>query len=421
MKTFTGFEYLLIDAANQYGLDKEAFEDRIQWARDNLDTLESFANEIGPKERPLFLKACMAIRKAQKGVPTGHLVGFDAVCSGLQIMSAITGCAKGAAITGMIDPDKRMDAYTEVTAEINHILKDEGLSVIISRPDAKDSVMTSLYGSKKNPKIHFGDDTPELKAFYQAMCNKAPGAWELLHDLLESWQPYALQHAWKMPDGYDVRNLVREKVEDTLEIDELDHARISYVYKVNRGMKRYVSNAANVVHSLDAYLLRSLIRRCNYDPEVLAQAAFVMEAELLARHMGESEEPVMEELLDHEQFLYYLQQYERSHMPDVIILPYLDSDTVRALDDEHLSKLKRITNQMQQHKPFPVISVHDDFKAHANNVNWVRHWYKEIMADLAESNVLADIHTQLTGMPCHFPGRDPELGTKIRNSNYALS
>ena len=29
---YTGFEYLLIDCANAYGLDKLLFEDRIQWA-----------------------------------------------------------------------------------------------------------------------------------------------------------------------------------------------------------------------------------------------------------------------------------------------------------------------------------------------------------------------------------------------------
>lgn len=421
MIRFTGWEYLLIDAANAYGLDKANFEARIQWATENLDTLEAFAEEIGPKERPLFIKACMAIRKAQKGQPTGHLVGFDAVCSGLQIMSAITGCAKGAFITGMIDPENRMDAYTEITGGVNKLLKAMGLQVNIPRADAKMAVMTSLYGSKKTPKDVFGEDSPELEAFYQAMTIEAPGAWELLQDLLASWQPFALTHEWKLPDGYDVRNVVRQQVQESLEVDELDHARITYIYNVNQGMKKYVSNAANVVHSLDAYLLRSLIRRCNYDAEITSEAQIVIAAELLARHMGESVEPVIDELVDYDQFLYYLQQYERSKMVDVIILPYLNEDTVRALDDDHLRKLSRIVNQMLEHKPFEIISVHDDFKAHPNNVNWVRHWYKEIMADLAESDVMSDIHTQITGQPCHFPGRDPHLSEKIRNSNYALS
>ena len=80
METFTGFEYLLIDASNHFGNDKLLFNQRIQWVKDNLDTLESHADQADKK--PLFVKAVMAIRKAQAGIPTGHLVGFDATCSG---------------------------------------------------------------------------------------------------------------------------------------------------------------------------------------------------------------------------------------------------------------------------------------------------------------------------------------------------
>ena len=45
MKTFTGWQYLLIDLANQFGHDKLTFEDRIQWAEANLNALENLANE----------------------------------------------------------------------------------------------------------------------------------------------------------------------------------------------------------------------------------------------------------------------------------------------------------------------------------------------------------------------------------------
>lgn len=80
MIRFTGYEYLMIDCANHFGLDKELFETRIQWVKDNMDALESFADQADKK--PLFVKSVMAIRKAQAGIPTGHLVGFDATCSG---------------------------------------------------------------------------------------------------------------------------------------------------------------------------------------------------------------------------------------------------------------------------------------------------------------------------------------------------
>jgi len=80
MVSFTGWQYLLIDCANNYGHDKLLFEDRIQWATDNLNHLEDLVNESD--EPALYQKSIMAIRKAQAGLPTGHRVGMDSVCSG---------------------------------------------------------------------------------------------------------------------------------------------------------------------------------------------------------------------------------------------------------------------------------------------------------------------------------------------------
>lgn len=141
MKHFSGWEWLLIDAANNFGLDKLLFEERIQWATDNLSNLEAFADQAETK--PLYIKAVMAIRKAQQGKPTGHLVAVDATCSGIQVMSALTGCISGADATGLVDPDRRADAYTQTTAVMNDIL---GGGLEVSRKDAKDSLMTLKVG-----------------------------------------------------------------------------------------------------------------------------------------------------------------------------------------------------------------------------------------------------------------------------------
>jgi len=81
--------------------------------------------------------------------------------------------------------------------------------------------MKSFYGSKAVPKELFGEDTPELNAFYKAAHQVAPGAWELLQDLLASWQPYTLSHEWKLPDGFDAKVKVMAKREARIEVDEL--------------------------------------------------------------------------------------------------------------------------------------------------------------------------------------------------------
>ena len=244
MKNYSGWHWLLINAANQFGKDKDVFEERIKWAEDNLNNLEALTQDAETK--PLYQKAVLAIRKAQKGIPTGHMVGVDASCSGIQLMSALTGCVSGADATGLVDPDRRADAYTQTTDEMNKIL---GGALVVSLKDAKKALMTTMYGSKATPKKIFGEDTPELEAFYKAAMKVAPGAWDLLQTLVGSWNAGALAHAWKLPDGYDARVKVMVKQSARIEIDELDHASFTYEFYENQGTEKGLSNAANLVHS----------------------------------------------------------------------------------------------------------------------------------------------------------------------------
>lgn len=412
MTMYNGWQWLLIDAANNFGLDKLLFEERIQWGMDNLAQLETLADQAETK--PLYIKAVMAIRKAQKGVPTGHLVAVDACCSGTQVMSALTGCVAGATATGLVNPNVRADAYSLTTEAMNTIL---GGNLAVARNDAKKAFMTTMYGSKATPKSIFGEDTPELDAFYQAIQRVAPGAWELLQDLLASWQPYALQHAWKLPDGFDAVVKVMEKQELRIEVDELDHATFSYEYYENQGSKKGLSNAANVVHSVDAYILRSMHRRCNYDRTMVEQAALIIEMEMTERSMG----TVREVSVPAGKAGYYVEQYTRSMVADVVILPYLDDVNVQGLSKEHIESLSRIVQGMLQYRPFELVTIHDAFASHANNVNWVRWQYKEILADLADSNLLDDLLSQIHGMPGKFNKLSSNLGDLIRGSAYALS
>lgn len=411
MKNYTGWQWLLIDAANNFGLDKLIFEKRIEWAENNLSILETLVDVADTK--PLFIKAVMAIRKAQQGTPTGHMVGVDAVCSGTQIMSVLTGCVDGARATGLIDPDVRADAYTSVTDTMAKIL---GNVVTVVRSKAKQAFMTVMYGSKQEPLKIFGEETPELAAFYEASQQVAPGAWELLQDLLASWQPFALLHQWKLPDGFDARVKVMKAMETRIEVDELDHATFTYEYYDNEGSKKGLSNVANCIHSVDAYVLRAMHRRCNYDADMVNAASEVIEAEMLSRTLGSQADIGYAS----NKVAYYVEQYNRSTVSDVVILPHLTHTNVCALSTEHLKALAVIIDGMLQYKPFPLVTVHDEFKAHANNINWVRWQYKEILAELADSNLLDDLLSQIMGEPGTFQKLSFNLGDQIRKSNYAL-
>jgi len=218
MQSFRGIDYLRIDIANQYGLDKEPYATRIKWVLRNDADLEALVNDADQDHQLQYLAAVMAYRDAQNGIPTGHLVGFDACASGLQIMAALTGCDVTAASTGLIG-DVRKDIYGDTTKAMSLIL---GVDVEVKRKDVKSAQMPLFYGSKQKPKDVFGDGTPEFFAFHEANKQVAPGAVELMDVLLASWQPYALSHDWTMPDGFTVYCPVMVKTDTKIEVDELD-------------------------------------------------------------------------------------------------------------------------------------------------------------------------------------------------------
>lgn len=421
MQAFTGWQYLLIEVANHFGLDKLIFEDRIRWATENLANLESFASQVSLKDRALYIKAVQTIRKAQQGIPTGHLVGFDASCSGIQIMSVLTGCEAGAKATGLIDPNVRADAYTQTTQVMNRLLGSAGISV--PRSDAKNALMTAFYGSTAQPKAIFGEGTDALNAFYLAAQEVAPGAWELLNDLMATWNPHATAHCWQLPDGFEAKVKVKTTAETRIEVDELGGASFTYQYKEYRPLPQghldAKSNPANVVHSIDAYVVRSIQRRCNYDKPVAVRALQLIQEELYLRNTFPTWESALKVSMTKE-IHYYENLYHRHQVADVAILPYLCADQICHLDTEHLEKLGSIVESMLCYEPFEVVTVHDEFKCHPNNMNYLRAQYINIMCDLAEGTVLNAIMSDLFGKPVKYTKRSHNLSEMIAQSNYAL-
>ena len=225
-------------------------------------------------------------------------------------------------------------------------------------------------------------------------------------------------HRWVLPDGFDARIKVMKKVETRIEVDELDHATFTYEFYENEGTKSGLSNAANLTHSVDAYILRSMHRRCNYDREMVEKAARVIEIEMIIRSLNKNMGARL--FVKNKKIAYYVEQYERSSIADVVILPYIDIDTISMFSQKHLEDLAEIINGMLQYKPFELVTIHDEFKAHPNNVNWVRWQYKEILAQIADSNVLDDLLSQLYEVPGNFPKLSTNLGDLIKRSNYAL-
>ena len=402
MQTFTGFQYIKIDIANQYGLDKETFEDRILWVDDHMNELEVLVTDAS--SRPQYIAAVMALRDAQLGVSSGHLVGLDACSSGIQVMGALMGCPVTCESTGLIDPTVRADIYTKVTDVMNVKLYQAGTRVAPDRKDIKQALMTHFYGSTAKPKEIFGEETIELEKFYEAQADVAPGAVTCMEMLLGSWQPFELAHNWTLPDGFEAKCKVMVPVDVKIEVDELNHSTFTHRFYQNEGTESGLSIAANIIHSIDGMVVREMNRRCNYDPDVLRRAQQQVRSVLAKRS------PVST-TVDTSNFI-SLVEADNIVKGKTVALDYTSSD---------LYRLDYLISVSLAHKPFPLVCVHDEFKSHANNMNHVRHNYIEIFAELSDSNLLSDILTQVSGEPVPVNKITANLSNAIRQCNYALS
>lgn len=399
---FTPYQYMLINVANTFGLDKKLYPERIQWVKDNMNNLESFYDVAD--EPFLFMKAVKDLRDVQAGKPTGTIIRFDANCSGIQLLSVLTRCISGCKATGAINTDERPSAYTQVQDTMSDIL---GRPVIATYDAIKEAVMTSCYGSKKVPEDLFSGE--ELVAFHKACYIVAPGAFGMLNPMKNTWDKNAKAHSWVMPDNYHAHVPVMVTDIIKLTVEELGGYEMSTLITENRPKKYAVSNIANITHSIDGYVVRSLVRYCNYDTVKVKKLRSLIINELNSR-VDESETNTA-----------ILDRLKELNLLDITIIDDIYPSNVHEYPREVLELLITDLNLMLSYEPFEVIPVHDCFGVSPLYMNQLRFWYNEILARLSNSNLLEDILSQLYKDKVNLKVFSEDISDRIRSADYPIN
>ena len=312
-----GIANLYIAIANHAGKGNLTWQERIDWASKQNYGL------IDWKEPILGRKAVRALKDTKACKPSGYVMSVDATSSGLQVMAAVSGCRKTAELVNMVDPTTRRDVYTEIADLMNAQLPKP-----VPRKIAKQVAMTHYYNSKATPKALLKKH--ELSVFYEVIQGLLPGAESVMEAINECWNPEADHHTWVMPDGHTVYVPVVEAVNGTYADLELGEIPLRWYHQTNSD--NYRSLCPNVIHSIDGYVAREMVRRCDF---------------------------------------------QLSH-------------------------------------------VHDCFVFNPNHLQEVTKTYREIMAEIANTDLLGDILCQITSsMTWQTPSNN--LATDILNSNYMLS
>ncbi|AGI61766.1 DNA-directed RNA polymerase RNAP2 [Vibrio phage JA-1] len=407
MNKYTPIQYIMIQIANSFGKDKLLFEERIEWVKTNGKKLRTLADEADDKAQ--YIRAVLELERVLNGQKFTNLpIGLDATASGLQILSILSGCVTTGSQVGLVIPNKRCDVYTALGNHMNEYLPEDKQIVLsgtpregqFTRSDLKQPLMTHFYFSKEQPKKVFGDNTVELIAFYKAVEQMAPGANALMHDIYGAMRKEATEYKWTLPDGHTAFTRVFVEKDFKVELEELKNrsgnsSTFTHRMNVNAPNERDVALVANVVHSVDGFLVREMQGRMNHNKKQLLKVLGVTAG---------CKVTIRDEMVS---------IYEAEHL--------LNGKT--QYTDNTLGLLREVIESVIENPVAPMTSVHDQFNTVAPFCNQMRQYYIDICAQMTESNMIQNILRELYFNPnlrYVKEGKHLELAKAIRNSNYSI-
>lgn len=402
MEMFTDKQYLKIAIANHFGMDKKNWSERIAWTDEHFNELEQIALSGEAEEPAEMLGAVQALRKTEIGMPTGFPIGLDATCSCLQLAACLTNDIEAMKHCNVIGTGKREDAYADVLKDMNEHLKNKQT---IKRKQVKQAVMTSVYGSTAKPKEVFGDKTPEYFQFQETMGKLFPKVWKLNELMLRNWNSQADEYNWIMPDNFHVKIEVMRY--ETLKAKFDGHIEY-FQHAIKAPVPNGRSLGANMIHSVDAYVLREIISRTHYDKEWIQVIKDMKPIHLPKEYDNNHNIKMVQTLLDH---------YQKTGLISQRITDFIRPYNIWMIPQNVLDLvLSRFSP-----KPFEMLTIHDCFRVHANYCNELRKQYVECLAELAESDLLNNLCWQINKFKPKFT-KVNGIGRKIKEtSNYALS
>jgi hypothetical protein len=399
MQMFTPKQYMKIDIANSFGLDKLTWDERLAWFDANESQL---LNKLSEAESPaMYYAGVKAWEDVKANRATGYPISLDATSSGIQILSVLTGDRKAAVLSNVLpnQEGKRSNAYA---ALFQAMQARTGNTARFSYEDLKRSIMTAFYGSEKVPKDIFGEGEL-LGVFFETLEEEAPFVWQLNKAFVKLWNPQALKYSWVLPDNFHVHVKVTDLIQEDVKCMGQMHATYR---KVNKPVKEGKSLGANVVHSLDGLIVRELLRRCDFTREQKQAVQELINTGPCGKNPSKNT-PMVRTLWE---------MYEKSGYLSCRILDYLDSTNIHLVDTDPLQDL---LDSMPE-KPFKILPVHDCFRVHPNYGNDLRKQYNLQLALIAQSNMLSFLLSQILGttVPVNKQG---DFAEEILQADYALS
>ena len=273
--TEDGINALKISIVNEVHDDKISREEAIAWFDMNQDklVLTTALSKVYYRD----------YKDAIEGKEVGSIIHQDMTNSGLGVYSLLGKDELGASLTNLLFKGKLADAYKALADALN---KEFGITNL-NRSTVKKAFMVFLYGSGKNLLLSsdIDDDryTSLLEAivevnnldytieevwskFEVAITRIAPAAIKLMQ-LIYKFKNKDSHYKFVMPDGFivDIQVMSKTPTEHkgfSVSLDGKTHSHTVHTIEKLLDNKYDKSLAPHIIHSIDAYILRCIVREC---------------------------------------------------------------------------------------------------------------------------------------------------------------
>lgn len=372
------------------------------------------------------------LRAKEAGLPSiwRIITHWDATASGLQILSANTKDTVIAQLTNLLGGE-----VTDIYGFVRNGCEGEGKipSDLYTRDNSwKPAVMTPVYGKGKLEDFFNGNEEHAkiVKDFLQQF-----RPYQLTKELARMWDSGWTEYSWYLPDGVKVWSKVTDMVkvfggrtrkgqraarwverteERLLSInvygqDEPVEIIVNIGFLKNTPQDYSCELPPNIVHSEDAYVLREMVRRMNYNP---ATYAWVTKLYLDKSRWTQEETPnrcMVRKMLQHG---------TQAEIFSSALIDYIDESSIDLISDVLMKELlDRVYG-----KPCQVSIIHDSFGVHPNYADRLRETYQSLMIDLINGRLLEKIQEDIQHSTRRIPVRpaSKEMLEKAMNSCQSL-
>lgn len=431
-KQHNAMDYLRVHLANCLDWDKDengrvlSFKERIAKVNTSASSLTLIAASSTAKARSQALATLNEFQRLRDHLinggtldnyKSGFIVEFDACNSLLQYFATLTGCVKTARLVNLIAnaDGSVVDGYMEFYKYMQKLMTPAERAKYdkkLTRKVLKELIMHYFYGGTSTAVGLFGSYKSAMyKKFEKTLETLAPGAIALRKRILNLIDKKRVLYSWTRPDGFEVKTNVLTKRSTTckvsLKLTDSDNPKpISFTsnFRFIGICESFCALLANIVHSLDSFICAEMKRRMEYD-----KATFKKVKRLIRE--------ALDKVAEQERAITNRKTIASARFIELISD---DPTLLDTLSNNEKAMLLELIDDCLQFKYAEICTIHDAFKTTANNVGIARYHYKRLMLELAESNLVNDLLSEITGTKTTFDKFGTSLPSLIQESDYAI-